>query len=90
MNHKRSEKGIRIHFLLMPVIHSRVSLLYERHHRRSGAPSRLCQEGKLELAEAPRSTIAVEGIPEGFRLAEAERVAPGDVERERCAGVRTF
>ena len=33
------------------------------------------QEGKLELTDAPRSNWTVaEGIPEGFHLADSERV----------------
>ena len=38
------------------------------------------KEGKLELIEAPRSSTAAEGIPEGFRSDESGRVAPRGTE----------
>src|SRR2546428_13230573 len=47
----------------------------------AGNPPRLCREGKLELTEAQRlRATAAEGIPEGFRPAEPERVAPRGAE----------
>ncbi len=47
----------------------------------AGNPSRLRREGKLELTEAPRlKATAAERIPEGFRPAEPERVAPRGAE----------
>jgi len=41
----------------------------------AGYPPRLQRGGKLELTEAPRSQIAAEGIPEGFRALKPGRVA---------------
>jgi hypothetical protein len=43
--------------------------------RTVGDPSRVSQEGKLELTDAPRSVETVaQRIPEGFRMADSERV----------------
>ena len=45
-------------------------------------PSRVSQEGKLELTDASRPAKAVaEGIPEGFRPADSERVTAKARER---------
>jgi hypothetical protein len=45
-------------------------------------PSRVRQEGKLELTDASRSAKTVaKGIPEGFRLANSERVTAKAQER---------
>jgi hypothetical protein len=47
----------------------------KRLPRTVGDPSRVSQEGKLELTDAPRSVETVaERIPEGFRMADSERV----------------
>jgi hypothetical protein len=61
---------------------------YRRGHGQSDLaesgrdPSRVRQEGKLELTDAARPTKAVaEGIPEGFRLADSERVTAKAQER---------
>jgi len=50
---------------------------------RAGYPPRLQREGKLELTEAPRSQIAAEGIPEGFRELKPGWVALGGARATR-------
>jgi len=40
---------------------------------------RLSREEKLELIKGPRSQTVPAGIPEGFRPAKPERLAPGSL-----------